>query len=195
MRWRGLVVVAVPGATAVAATLAWACAGYLDADAGAAGAGDDAAQGDGGTVSGDGNTTAMDGNMTAADGMMGGPDGTTTHEGGSTPEGGALDGPGTPDTGPPTPACDAGCYGCTIIAANPILYLRFDDVGTGVAKDQMGHFDGAYPAGGATQVSGALGNDPDTAVHLDNSATGGIHMPASADFAGSGAKFSVELWI
>jgi Concanavalin A-like lectin/glucanases superfamily len=194
MRWRGLVVVAFPGAMAVVATLAWACAGYLDADAGAADAAGDTPEGNDGAMNGDGGVSVMDGNMTAVDGMMDGPDVTTAHEGGPTPEGSALDGPGTPDASPP-PTCDAGCYGCTIIAANPILYLRFDDVGTGTAVDQMGHFNGTYPNAGATSVSGALGNDPDTAVHVDNSATGGIHMPASADFAGSGAKFSVELWI
>ena len=92
---------------------------------------------------------------------------------------------------------DAGCgYPCIVLADEPLVYLSFDDDVGPQARDLSGNErHGQYPVGGVTK--GIDGHMPGSkAVRFSGKGAQAIKMPAGfADFTGTDAKFSIELWM
>jgi hypothetical protein len=83
-------------------------------------------------------------------------------------------------------------YYDAVTGDTPVLYLRFGEDAGIVAHDEMNHDNGTYSAAATLGYPGAIHGDPNTAVMVDG--TGGITMPASADFSPM-ESFTVEVWV
>ena len=113
------------------------------------------------------------------------------------PPSGGDAGAGDAASGDADAGSDAGCgYGCVVLADAPLVYLPFDDDVGPQARDVSGNDrHGQYPVGGVTK--GIECHMPGSkAVRFSGKGAQAIKMPAGfADFTGSDAKFSIELWM
>jgi Concanavalin A-like lectin/glucanases superfamily len=86
-----------------------------------------------------------------------------------------------------------GTYAAIVLSDQPLGYWRLDET-TGNAMDASGHgHNGVYGGGVTRGVSGALVNDPSTAVQLDGM-RGTIAVGTVFDPSGTTA-FTFEVWI
>jgi hypothetical protein len=81
-------------------------------------------------------------------------------------------------------------YGALVISDAPVAYYRLSDTGS-VAKDEMGHHDGAYQ-GSLSHGPGAIAGDADGA--LVGSGDGWVDVPGGFPFTGN-APYSIEAWV
>jgi hypothetical protein len=85
-----------------------------------------------------------------------------------------------------------GTYSREVRVDAPVLYSRFGDRDTTVARDETGAHDGAYPSHGVTLGEpGAIVADSDSGIGLLGTSQG--TMPPGLDFPGASA-FSLEIW-
>jgi hypothetical protein len=106
----------------------------------------------------------------------------------------AADGSGDGTSSCPPPPQDAGTYGNTVLADQPLAYWRFDEPNGPTAYDSSGHcVNGTYKGAIAFGTTGALSKDTDTAVTMNGSNTW-VDMGDVFPFLGY-APFSLELWV
>jgi hypothetical protein len=191
MRFAVPVALATTGALAGALLAVGSCVGYLDVDAGLVASGDAAVDGPGDSAVG---------RPDAAADSAPGTDATSPIDAGDS---GTADSSVPPDalrdsSAPPPDGCALDPYACAVLGDQPLLYLRFDETDySQPALDRTGNgHSGVYPSAGATPTTGAItGDATNHAVYVDVDDGQGIQMPPCADFAGSSADFSIELWL
>jgi hypothetical protein len=82
-------------------------------------------------------------------------------------------------------------YADTVIADAPLMYLRFGESANAASpKDEMGNVNVSNVGSPQFGVPGAIANDPDTAVKLDQS---GFDCGSGFDFIDQ-QPFTIELW-
>jgi hypothetical protein len=89
-------------------------------------------------------------------------------------------------------------YAAQVIADHPAAYWRLSEHSGPVALDSWGTNDGVYAGTEVFSVQGALGGDPNTAVHFAGDGASWVQVPYSSVLNGGldpNGSFTVECWV
>lgn len=153
---------------------------------------------DSGTVTEAGTDAASEaGSDGGASDAASGADGSTDASGGGSTDAGSTDA-GSIDAGSIDAGSEAGttcAYASTILADQPLAYLRFDEASGTTAADATGNGNaGTYKGGFKLAAAGAIATCPgDTGVALDGN-SGWVDLGDKFGFTGT-SPFSLEIWV